>query len=129
MIGDLARIAGDMGEKPINAVPDLIQTLQDSDSYVRYCAASALGSIGPGAVDAVPALTLLLKDNNQLARHETISALGEIGPGAMQAVPALIQALGDENDRYFASRALADITGQDFGEDAAAWQQWWETQK
>jgi hypothetical protein len=31
--------------------------------------------------------------------------------------------------RYAAVDALYEITGQDFGEDAEAWQEWWETEQ
>jgi hypothetical protein len=43
----------------------------------------------------------------------------------------LIQALRDwdEDVRWAAAWVLKEITGQDFGQDAAAWQQWWEEQQ
>ncbi len=130
-IGDVARSAFATEEKPISAIPALIETLQDSDSYVRYCATNALGAFGPDAIEAVPALISLLGDESQMVRMAAIDALEEIGPGAVEAVPALIQALSsdDVNVQKSAARALVEITGQDFGEDAAAWQGWWETQK
>jgi len=44
---------------------------------------------------------------------------------------AAIQALGDEreNVRMTVAEALTATTEQDFGKDAAAWQQWWEAQQ
>jgi hypothetical protein len=110
-------------------VPALAQALGDADEDVREAAAKALEAIGPQAVEAVPALIQALKDRSSSVRCAAARALGAIGPGAMEAVPALIQALGDESYtmRQAAAEALRAITGQDFGEDAERWQQWWET--
>jgi hypothetical protein len=46
-------------------------------------------------------------------------------------VPALIRALGDPEKEVAAQAAnsLHLITGQDFGQDAARWQQWWAEQQ
>ena len=122
---------GNLGDEAAGAVPALIQTLQDPDWFVRNKAAEALGKIGSGAVEAVPALTGLLEDEEFIVRRTAITTLGEIGPGAMQAVPALIQSLSKEDGLVKDStvKTLSQITGQDFGEDAAAWQHWWETQE
>ncbi|MBN1810234.1 MAG: HEAT repeat domain-containing protein [Anaerolineae bacterium] len=109
-------------------VPALAQALGDTDEDVREAAAEALEAIGPQAVEAVPALIQALKDRSSSVRCAAARALGEIGPGAREAVPALIQALGDESSlvRQAAAEALRAITGQDFGEDAERWRQWWE---
>ena len=58
------RVLAKIGEDAIDAVPALIQTLQDPEEIVRVSAAKALGSIGEGAVDAVPALIPLLQDQD-----------------------------------------------------------------
>jgi len=122
---------GSLGEEGIGAIPALILVLQDPDTWVRYGAAGALGKIGPGAEEAVPALIILLEDEEFILRNRVITTLGEIGPGAMQAVPALIKSLLKEEGIVKDStvESLIKISGQDFGEDAAAWQQWWDTQK
>ena len=73
-----------IGEGAKDAVPVLIQALQDEDSGVRQSVAWALGQIGK---DAVPALILLLKDKNGDVRQNTAKALGEIGTSeALKAV-------------------------------------------
>jgi len=120
-----------IGPGAVEAVPALIQALEDEDSSdVRGTAALALGEIGPGAIEAVPALIQALGDGNIVVREHAALALGEIGPGAIEAVPALIHALGDRNIvRDPAAAALKKITGQDFGDDANRWQEWWEEQK
>ncbi|TKJ29955.1 MAG: hypothetical protein CEE40_06620 [Chloroflexi bacterium B3_Chlor] len=55
----------------------------------------------------------------------------DIGLEAVEAVPAFIEALGDDssNVQLRAALALAQTTGQDFGEDIEAWQRWWEEQQ
>ena len=115
------------------AVPALIQTLKDQDASVRSRAAQALGEIGPEAKEAVYALIDVFQDGEEIGRsqaaHEAIHALSRIGPGAKEAAPALIGALRDNFMRMSAAEALKEITGQDFGEDAARWQRWWEENK
>jgi len=111
------------------AVEPLIAALGDEDASVRGAAAGALGEIGPEA-GVVPALIQALGDEDKNVRWHAAWAL-KIGPEAREAVPALIQALEDEYEplRGAAAGALRTITGQDFGEDADLWQQWWEEQQ
>jgi len=76
--------------------------------------------------------TFALVSGGVNARSAAAFALGGIGPEAKEAVPALIKALGEDQDadvRKYAAWALEAITGQDFGEDAARWQRWFEEQK
>jgi hypothetical protein len=118
-----------IGPQAAEAVPALMQALEDEDNSVtvRRAAAQALGAIGPQAVEAVPALARALGDESSTLSEDAAEALGRIGPGAVEAIPALILALENEVEfvRTAAAEALKAITGQDFGEDAAAWQQWW----
>lgn len=103
----------------------VFQALGDEDADVRQGATSALGKIGP---EVVPALIRALGDEDELLRWGAAVALEEIGLKAREAIPALIEALGDEDQyvRSAAAEALGKITGQDFGEDAGRWQEWWE---
>jgi len=91
-----------------DAVPVLIQALQDGSRGIRASAAGVLGQIGAGAVDASPALIKTLQ--NPEVRWHAEGALAKIGKGA---VPILIQALQDPEVRQYATRVLAKI-----GEDA-----------
>ena len=77
-----------VGEGAKDAVPDLIQALQDQDVSVRYYAAYALGKIGQDAKDAVPALIQALQnDHNVRGRDSATIALEKIGtPEALKAV-------------------------------------------
>ena len=97
-----------------DAVPVLIQALQDPDVSVRV--ALPLGQIGtPDAIkaanSAVPTLIQALQDPD--VRLNAALALGQIGtPDAIkEAVPALIKALQDRNKwvRANAAEALKQI--------------------
>ena len=113
-------------------VAALIQVLEgDENANARNAAAKTMGEIGPEE-GVIPALVKALEeDESTNVRVAVVGALGQIGPDAAQAVPALIQALEDENVTVHVTvvSALQCITGQDFGEDAAAWRQWWEEQQ
>lgn len=43
----------------------------------------------------------------------------------------MLAALGDRDARTrdFAARALAEISGEDHGDNIAAWRKWWEREK
>ena len=74
-----------------------IAELKDTDSEVRFNAATVLSAIGPDAKPAVPALIEALKVNG--IRKTAAVALGVIGPEAKPAVPALIKGFQDEKFR------------------------------
>ena len=93
---------GEIGAEAKDAVPALIQVLQDQDTegFVRANAARALGEIGSGAVDAIPALKQALQDRE--VRGDAARALGKISiPTAIEeaknTVPALIRTLKNQN--------------------------------
>ncbi len=110
------------------AIPLLRQTINHQDPVVGAKAAMALGDLGP---EAVPVLIQALDDESPRVRKNAARSLGKIfWPKPLEAVPALIRLLGDEDEevRFSAEVALKDITGQDFGQDADAWQAWWDAQ-
>ena len=88
-----------------DAVPVLIQALQDGSRGIRASAAGVLGQIGSGAVDAMPALIQVLRDQNPEVRQYAAGALGHIA--AVDAVPALMQALKDQNPKVRNNAAWA----------------------
>lgn len=94
-----------------NAIPELVQATEDSDTDVRAWAARALAEIGPDAKEALPALLKLLKDHEEGPRNTSCIALGSIGPAAQDALPALRAALNDPSKdvRRFAERAIEKI--------------------
>lgn len=68
-------IALEKAGKP--AVEYLVIALKDSDKWVRYAAADALGNIGDSA--SVVPLIGLLGDHDQDVRFATAEALGKLG--------------------------------------------------
>jgi hypothetical protein len=119
-----------LAETGPEAIPLLTGLLGDSSAQNRSNAAKALGTLGEAAKTAVPALTGLMDDKDVQVSQAAIEALGAIGPEARPAIPKLIQMLEEKevSTRIYASSALGKITGQHFGEDAAAWQKWYASQ-
>ena len=106
--GNAAITLGQIGVGTRDAVPILIQTLQDQkiEGFVRSNAAITLGQIG--TEDGVYVLIQALKnDQNTEVRKAAAGALGAIGDKAIDAVPVLIQALNDQDKRVRGSVAYA----------------------
>ena len=80
----LCRLGVKLGAK--EAIEPLIASLKDPDSYVRYCAADALGKLC--ATQAITYLIALLKDKDDRVRGISAEALGKLG--AKKAVKPLI---------------------------------------
>ncbi|MFK7693152.1 HEAT repeat domain-containing protein [Paenibacillus sp. HJGM_3] len=110
--GYLAFALGELGEAASEAVPALIEHLQDKTTFVRQHAAEALGIIRRPASLVVPALCqVLLNDPDNFTRYTAALALARVGKEAAAAVPSLEQALSDPY-RYvpaLATEALARI--------------------
>jgi len=99
-----AEVLGKIGQDAADAVPALVDMLEDSG--IRKTAAEALGNIGPGAVDAIGDLSSALKDEDKELRKIAAKALGKIGAEAEYAVRDLTMVLKDEN--YHVRRAAAE---------------------
>ena len=117
---------GEIGDA--QAMPVLIQLLNEGNEPTRAAAAEAIGKMGPAAAAAVPDLAKAINDKDYNVSWNALSALDGIGPDAKEAVPALIARLesGEKSLDYMVVNALESITGQEYGEDAAAWRRWYE---
>jgi hypothetical protein len=86
---------GILGPVAQAAIPDLLTTLADSDSRLRWVTAQTIVKLGP---EAVTALLPLLTNADVNLRHAAVYALGEARTNALPAVPLLIQRTMDTND-------------------------------
>jgi HEAT repeat protein len=121
-----------MAEKAVPAIPFLVAILGDS-ALLEFppCvestspgkeAAAALIKIGKYSVKP---LIVALNDTEPGVREKAVWALGEIKDP--RAVKALIAALSDDDPivRAHAASAMRKITGENFDEEPAKWQKWW----
>jgi HEAT repeat protein len=93
--GYIKIVAEDIGK---DAVPGLVDMLNDPNPTVRMVAVRALHRIGLEAAEAAPALIDAAKhDKESRVRFNAALALVEIEPGAKSAVPILIESLKDNN--------------------------------
>jgi len=104
-----------LGPDVHEAIPYLIQSLQDSDDSWCIKMLSVLRYYGPEAADAAPAVIECTTHVNDQIRLRAANTLGYIGPVNDQVIPALTQLLADNNVRvnYAAGFALAN-----FGKEA-----------
>lgn len=97
------------------ALPALTEALTDTDRYVRWSAARAIGNIGPReAPFAVPNLAKLLSDENNNVRLAALATLEAMGRIAAPAAPALSQAAlhGDAETRVASITVLGELGPQ-----------------
>lgn len=134
---EVIRALGYIGDT--QAVPVLMDVLKEqlesgTDQYASYYAASttitALSAMKEAAAPALPLFIEAVKSNDYSVASSALDALEVIGPTARDAVPTLIEIMemGDEArlSGWIVADTLQVITGQEFGEDAAAWRNWWE---
>lgn len=88
--------------KSEEAIPGLIQLLEDENSTVRLFTVEAIRKLKSKA--AIPYLYYLLEDKNFYVRNSVISTLGEIGSDAI--IPALITAINNDNCNSITSNAV-----------------------
>jgi outer membrane protein assembly factor BamB len=88
------------------AVPALIDALENETGGIRIRSAFALGAIGPAAKDAVPILEAALEKENEVIRARFMGILSNIAPDKYSTPAAVSQA------RYDAAEARhADLAG------------------
>jgi HEAT repeat protein len=74
-----------MGAEAREAVPTLLELLQDACVQNRKLAAWTLGYIGQGAVEAIPALLVAVRDSDEGVRKMACEALEKINPSSTPA--------------------------------------------
>lgn len=70
----------------------------------------------------VDILLPLLQDRSEGVRWSTIQILSDIG--SLRAIGGLVSLLEQSKNASDAAYALTEITGQELGDDAAAWRRW-----
>ncbi len=131
---DLDRVALErlMVVGPVDEVVAALAYASQSDSpQLRSAVAKLLSPFkwGEDVEAAVPLLIGFLDDEDHQTVFESLAALDAFGPRAVSAVPALIAVFDDHPDsknlKRIAIDTLRKITGQDFGDDATEWNDWW----
>jgi HEAT repeat protein len=90
---------------------------------VRIWAAHALGIMGDQA--AVEPLIVCLKDSDPNVQASAATSLGNLKDRrAVQPLISMLKNGGSYTD--FTVNALRDLTGMNLGNDARAWQEWWD---
>jgi hypothetical protein len=99
-----AKNLGRLGWLAREALPALIEVLDDPDAKVRESAAHAIGLMGP---DALPTLVVMLSHTDKYVRRKSVWAMGKLGPLAIPALADLCAALKDADPRTGSGAAQA----------------------
>ena len=113
-VGSAAELALLNNRRATDALPEIVQLLQDKNSEVRQRAASVIEQhIHTQDTFALPALIKALDDTNEYVREDMALALSKFGSAAESALPALVKALADGSARVriMAAMALPKIDG------------------
>ena len=123
-------VLGQIGKEADFAFDKLVSMLKDPEPMVRAAVVGVLDNIkhdDPALID--PYLTAL-KDPEKSVYSRALSGLGQLEASAMKAVPDILTFYETHpNETYEVKRCLRKITGQDLGDDRAAWRTWWEQRK
>lgn len=97
------------------SILELLNLLNDSDSYVRFYSVGVIGLIGATIKtpsEAVSALLILLEDKDCYVRSRVAEVLGQMGKALPEVVSALLNLLEDDNSfvRFKAAEALGQLS-------------------
>jgi HEAT repeat protein len=126
-VADFHKVAAEgLGElKDARAIDPLLAFVKgEGPDLARGYAARSLGQIGGPRVGEP--LTVILGDAKRPVAVRLGAAVGLDMLGEPRAVEPMIAALGERELAKVAVRYLKKTTGQDLGEDAAAWRAWLE---
>jgi HEAT repeat protein len=123
---------GNRGVEPATVLTTLLRYSRDPNQQTRFWAVEGLAMLGTAeSIDAL--LSILAHDPAQQVRERAACNLARsgmlTGEQRLTAVPQLLNLLDDDSvepatqDLIYA--ALHSITGASFGNDPAAWRDWW----
>ncbi|MFH2038472.1 MAG: HEAT repeat domain-containing protein [Chloroflexota bacterium] len=120
-------ILGQMEKEADSAFDKLVSMLQDPEARVRAVVVSSLGRIKPNGPALLDPLITALKDSDRGVYSSALSELRRLGSSGMQAVPDILTFYETHpNEKHRVLSCLREITGQDLGDDPAAWRTWWD---
>lgn len=117
-----ARELGDLGLEAMDAVPNLLESLKDSDSGVRFEAALALIVIDKQQSEtALPVLLKEVRDNPEVSLCDSLLYLLEFKPNLLthfETPPTLVKLLASQ-DTGVQNKSYRLLSGMKVGKEAA----------
>jgi HEAT repeat protein len=106
------RVLGELGRDAEDAVPALIQRLDDPDLRVRASTLSALIAANAPMKNIEPRLHTAIKDPSPVVRAAALEAIGKLGEDGRSLQPAVVSALRDRDETI--QRAALKVVGPAF---------------
>jgi hypothetical protein len=125
---------GNRGVDPVHAAKIIESYLDDPDAGIRVAAVNGLALLATNETVRM-LLDRFRNDPSTIVQERAACALAESGMytheqrmvAAASMVGWLNDALLSPQQRMWTVQTLHDISGQDFGADAAAWQRWYDS--
>jgi HEAT repeat protein len=106
--GRVIQALGDIGPPARQAVPVLVDKLNDQSEWIRFTAANSLLQIGTVPSEAVPALKRNLRDTGYVAANMAVALLAAQNTAeSLSRVELMLTIEGDGNTRPHVAAALA----------------------
>jgi HEAT repeat protein len=108
-----------------------VATNSNEDSEIRFSAARDIGIVAKNQItakdQAIDVLLQLTKDPQPSIRSGVAQILGDFNEP--RVIETLISLLQDQDSlvKSYAAYSLANLTGQDFGQDYVKWNEWWKS--
>jgi len=110
---------------------EALRNVESNKKDVRKQAVHELGFVGKGSKEAIEAIRQRLSDKEPAVRLRAVEAIGRIRSVPILIVKDLLDYLqqSDQKEKFTVRNTLRAVTGHDYGNDLAKWNDWFSKTK